>query len=286
MVKALESKLKKRVVGKWVASATGLIGAAMLSNTALAFTTIGFEGLENGEIVNDQFKSQGVTIRAENDNKPFDFGVVFDTRGVNNAADPDLTAPFFDFIQSDFASPSVQAERSFTGDVRDGQNGKINPGNILIIQENDEGCKDGICDNPDDEAIRPNGAFEIEFDSPVFLSSIDFFDVESKEDGSPNEQITLTTVTGSEIFFTPNTGGEFNYNSGIAAVGQAPVTNFGNVNSWDRKFFNVAQVTMIRINMGGSGGIDNIRFASRVPAPASLAMLGLGLLVLRRRTAK
>ncbi|MFK7828632.1 MAG: MYXO-CTERM sorting domain-containing protein [Congregibacter sp.] len=259
-----------------VVAGTGAAISVMLlgSGNALAFQTLDFEDLENGQIVDDEYVSQGVTVSTFNANRDFNFGVVFDTR-LDGTSDADLEAPFHDFVESDFSSSSDADRRSFAGDVRDGNNGVINPGNILVVQENNDGCGDGICDDPDDEANRPNGWFNFSFDTPVFLSSIDFFDVESEEN-NPSNQITLTTTTGAEVFFTPNTGGNFNY-SGTAYNGP------GAYNSWDRTFFNVAEVTMIRINMGGSGGIDNIRFSKDVPAPAPLALLALGLLLARRK---
>ncbi|MEM6961737.1 MAG: hypothetical protein AAF550_08360 [Myxococcota bacterium] len=274
---------------KTPALATALAASLLSSVGASAFSVIDFEGLENGTIVDDEFTDQGVTISGVNLNRDFDFAVAFDT-SLSGTEDPDLEAPFFDFIESDFASSTAADRRSFSGDVRDGVNGLINPGNILILQENNIGCGDGVCDVPDDEVNRPNGWFEISFDNPVFLSSIDFFDVETEEDESPDAQITVTTEAGSEIFFTPNTGGDFTYSSGLrSASGEAFYSEFASsassdlVQSWDRLFFDVAGVTMIRINMGGSGGIDNIRFAPRVPAPATVALLLMGLIALRRR---
>lgn len=277
-------KTKQWVASTGAAIAVSLATSLLAVSSAQAFTTIDFEDLDNGEVVNGQYSSQGVTISAENVNRGFDLAVAFDTN-VTPTEDPDLLAPFYDFIQSDFNNNETARARSFAGDVRDGVNGMINPGKILIIQENNEGCGDGVCDRPDDEANRPNGAFEIGFDAPVFLSSIDFFDVESEEDGSPETQITLKTVTGEEVFFTPNTGGDYNFTTGIASDSGLAFRGAGSVNSWDRTFFNIAAVTMIRINMGGSGGIDNIRFSKDVPVPASIALLAMGLLVLRRKKA-
>lgn len=275
-------KARKSVLSTSIAVGAAF-GATLMSSNALAFTSIGFENLVSGQVVDDEYVlSDGVTLSAVNTNRDFDFAVVFDT-GLLPTRDGDLIAPFYDFIESDFANAGDQDAQSFNGDVRDGNNGMIDPGNILIIQENNIGCGDGICDKPDDEANRPNGWFDIEFDTPVFLSSIDFFDVEVEEDNRPDAQITLTTATGSEIFFTPNTGGNFTYTENMQSASGAAFARPGAYNTWDRQFFNVAEVTMIRINMGGSGGIDNIRFATNVPTPAPLALTALGLLILRRK---
>ena len=118
-----------------------------------------------------------------------------------------------------------------------------------------------MCTDPDDEGSRPAGYFDITFDEVVTLLSIDFFDIETKENGTTpggDNTIQLFGIGGVEImadtFYTPDTGGD---------------------RTWDRLPFNVSGVLSMRIHMGGSGAIDNIVF---VPEPASLSLLGIGLL--------
>lgn len=278
----------------------GLILAGLLSVSSMnasAFTVIDFDtdangnDIVDGQEIDDEYAAWGVTISAENIRKSFDRAVAFDS-SLDVTSDPDLEAPFYDFIQEDFTDVDDKNEFSFVDDVRDGVNGISNPGNVLIIQENNTGCDGTTCDDPDDEGRRPAGFFTISFDVPVFLSYIDFFDIEIAEDGGrPENAIILKDADSKEIspstFFTPNTGGDFIVGStsytGTGADGLA--NSNGRTNAWDRLFFNTAQVKMITINMGGSGAIDNIAFRE-VPSPATGALLLLGALMLWRRTAE
>ena len=266
------------------------LALAVLPASVSALTVIDFEtdgggnAITHGQIIDSEY-APGVTISAENLSGP-DLAVAFDT-GLSGTADPDLEAPFFDFIEDDFTDPGDKTEYSFAGDVRDGTAGvSDDPGNVLIIQQDAAGCDADSCDTPNDEGSRPAGSFTIEWDAPVFLDYIDFFDVEVAEDDPPNP-INLFNSAGDEIFadtfFTPNTGGDFNVDS-TSYVGDEPS---GRTNSWDRVFFGNALVAMIKINMGGSGGIDNIAYRTTttvpVPAPATLFAFG-ALVVWRRRT--
>lgn len=125
------------------AAALGLV-----AGTAQA-GTIDFEGFANGDVI-DQVAVDGVTATVTVDsNGAVDEAIAFDTSGVNDAADPDLTGPF-----------------EGTGDP--------NPGNILVISEGGA--------TPDDE--RLGGTVTFSFDAPVDLISFDaydggFFQVES-----------------------------------------------------------------------------------------------------------
>lgn len=268
----------------------GALALAALPASVSALTVIDFEtdaggnAIGNGQIIDTEY-APGVSISATNLSGP-DLAVAFDT-GLGGTADPDLEAPFFDFIEDDFTAPGDKARYSFAGDVRDGTAGvSDDPGNVLIIQQDAAGCDADSCDTPNDEGSRPAGFFTIKFDTAVFLDYIDFFDVEVAEDDPPNP-INLFNSAGDEIladtFFTPNTGGDFNVD-GTSYVGDEPS---GRTNSWDRVFFGNALVAMIKINMGGSGGIDNIayRTTTTVPVPAPVTLLAFGALVLWRRRA-
>ncbi|MEE4109297.1 MAG: thrombospondin type 3 repeat:Cna B-type [Halieaceae bacterium] len=273
-----------------------IIGVSALALAALpasvsALTVIDFEtdasgnAITHGQIIDIEY-APGVTISAENLSGP-DLAVAFDT-GLSGTADPDLEAPFYDFIEDDFTAAGDKSRYSFAGDVRDGTAGvSDDPGNVLIIQQDAAGCDADSCDTPNDEGSRPAGSFTIKFARSVFLDYIDFFDVEIAEDDPPNP-INLFNSAGDEIladtFFTPNTGGDFNVDA-TSYVGDG--SQSGRTNSWDRVFFGNALVAMIRINMGGSGGIDNIAFhtPTTVPVPAPATLLAFGALVLWRRRA-
>ena len=247
-------------------SLIGLGFLMIISGTALAGTqdfVIDFEGIGgHGTVVDDEYANLfgagvGVDISATNNAKSFDYAVAFDsTTPANLTTDDDLLSPFTFSHAQDMDGNILSGYQS--GDQNDG----VNPGNILIIQENDAGCSDGVCDDPDDEGIRygtdnATGYFTFDFDIPIFLKSIDFFDIETEEDGRfPRDQITLTTVGGNVISYAPDTGGD---------------------NRFAQVAFNVAGVTSMQINLGGSGAIDNIRGSREVPVPFTLALIMLGL---------
>jgi len=207
--------------------------------------------IDHGQIIDDEYtlanggipdSSVGVQITTTNNDRNFDFGVAFDT-DAGDASDPDLGAPFQD---------------------KDDSTKTISPGNILIVQENSTGCDDGVCDNPDDEATRfsnkSTGTFLFEFEeNPVFIESIDFFDVEPGEDGqNPNAEVIFTFADNTtQTLFTPDTGGD---------------------NKWKRVRYDLDNVTSILVELAGSGGIDNIvGQAAKVSEPGSLALLASGL---------
>ena len=193
-----------------------------------------FEGFLPGQIIDDEYSEYGVHISAINLGGGPNIAAVFDTNNFTGG-DDDLAAPFFN-------SNGL---------------GTLSPGNVLIIQENDN-CDSVMCTTPDDEGSRPAGYFTITFDVPVTLNSIDFFDIEGAESpNSSDNQISLYGVNGliTNAFWTPDTGGD---------------------NTWDQLLFGISGVTMIEIRMGGSGALDNLDFTP-VPVPAAVWLLGSGL---------
>ncbi|WP_413693208.1 PEP-CTERM sorting domain-containing protein [Psychromonas sp. KJ10-2] len=220
-----------------------ILASAVIAPLASA-TTITFDDLDNGTRVDDEYLSTyGVTFDGVNvDRNKSNLAVVFDST-LDNTADPDLESPF-----TNVNNPSL---------------GVSNPGNILIIHENPKSCDAFTCSNPDDEGSRPAGYFTIDFSESVILKSIDFFDVEYTETNT-NTAIHLYDVNGLELnigeFFTPSTGGD---------------------NTWDRLYFDVADVSSIEINLYGSGAISNIDFTASttsVPEPTTLAVFAMGLM--------
>ncbi|WP_160061596.1 PEP-CTERM sorting domain-containing protein [Psychromonas sp. L1A2] len=207
-------------------------------------TTIAFDGLDNGTIVDDEyFADYGITFNGTNAfQNESNLAVVFDS-SLSNTQDGDLESPF-----TNINNPNL---------------GTSNPGNILVIHEKPATCDALTCANPDDEGNRPAGYFTIDFSEAITLNSIDFFDIESEEATEHNE-INLYDVNGDEIsagtFFTPGTGGN---------------------NTWDRLLFDVAGVYSLEINLNGSGAISNLNFdyaTVSVPEPSTLAVFGLALL--------
>lgn len=213
---------------------TLLLGLAPLAHAHV----IDFDSLVPGTIVDNEFAPQ-VSVRVENLGGGPDVAVVFDTLNPTGR-DFDLGGPF----------------NSNNPDLPD----NYIANNVLIIHERFD-C-DGIrCAEPDDEGSRPAGRFFFEFSTPIRLESIDFFDVETAENGRrPENAIRLFDAGDNEImpatFFTPDTGGD---------------------NLWDRLAFNVDGITRIELNMGGSGAIDNISY-SIIPVPSAVWLFGCGLI--------
>jgi hypothetical protein len=212
---------------------------------------IDFDDLAPGTIVDNEYDTL-VDISVVNRSSGPDLGVVFDTTDTTpSGGDYDLVGPF------DTNNPLLT-------------NGFI-ANNVLIIQEHSYSCDTDTCSNPDDEGSRPAGKFIFNFNTVITLESIDFFDIETAENGmTDNNAIRLFDVDNNEImpatFFTPDTGGD---------------------NMWDQLVFNVDGVKRIELNLGGSGAIDNITFTV-VPVPAAVWLFGsglIGLIALARRRA-
>ncbi len=221
-----------------------LIAATLITTGFAHFASaavIDFEDYNAGTIIDNEYEDTlGVTINGVNVAKRrSNLAVVFDTDNPTGG-DYDLGAPFFN-----------------NADL-----GMLSPGNVLIIHENPRSCYYQLfCFNPDDEGSRPAGYFDIDFGDAVTLNSIDFFDIETEENGNTmNNLISLFDINGDEIFpntfHTPGTGGD---------------------NMWARLDFDVVGVTSMRIKLHGSGAIDNINF-SRVPEPPTLLLLIAGIL--------
>ncbi|MEM9102511.1 MAG: putative Ig domain-containing protein [Pseudomonadota bacterium] len=177
---------------------------------------IDFEGIFPGEIIDDEYEFLGLTISAENFSNGPDLAVLFDSFAPTGG-DDDLGAPFL-FEQK---LPNY-------------------PGNILIIQENANGCNGVYCDEPDDEGSRPGGRFTFEFESPVNFLNIDVFDIEYEEGNNSNNQV---------IFYDENN----------SIISQSKLPNTGD-NGWNAMSFDVDGVSTMTIDLPGSGALDKLVF--------------------------
>ena len=239
----------------WIVAAALLLPGAAVATTTITFSEF---GVVHGEVVDTDFASLGLdSIITTNIGGGPDLGVVFDSllMGTN---DGDLEGPPWNV--GNLAPNTVL-------------------GNILIIQENSSGCGDDVCDVPDDEGSRPAGSFDLSFaTTPITSFGFDIVDVED-----------TTAENGSIVFYDGAASFTISFDE-LEVGGAFEVAGlvFGN-NSANRipeitaASLGLSQFDRIVINMGGSGGIDNLVIPE--PGTGLLVLMGgaLGLAVRRRR---
>ncbi|WDE09718.1 hypothetical protein [Thalassomonas haliotis] len=248
-----------------------ILGLFVLSTTnALAgMIVLDFDDFQDGQIIDDEYFSQhGVTINsmnyidgvAGNGNDVSNRQVAFNTLN-DSSRDNDLE---YNNNNNDYKDPG--SAFSYSALNLPGYAGADNPGNILILQENGNGCSDGICDDPDDEGSRAAGYFEFVFDDLVSILNLDFFDTEDTSSMNGFNAIEFYDENDNEVhagMFVPE-----------VADGQFIRQGFNNINDIKRMV----------INMPGSGGIDNLVFTTTdVPEPHSWLLLSAALALLCRR---
>ena len=228
-----------------LAPALALASLVFGAQTSQAVTIVTFEGLSHGRIVDTDFAAQGISqIITTNPNRSFDYGVMFDTTRTGTE-DPDLE------------------------DAWDGGNAAGSVlGNILIIQENSNGCSDDICNKPDDEGNRPGGSFDIRLSSVISGFGFDLVDVESE------------TIEGGGITFFDGANSVMRTWVQLHTADPSIVwgDNFVNrVGVIQAASLGLTQIDRILISMGGSGGIDNLVLDTDfppVPEPAAAGLVG------------
>ncbi len=242
--------MKLRAERKGLSLALITMMASMFVVTSANALVLDFEDFSAGSIMSNQYDGVTISGNGSSSGAP-DVAVVFDT-GNPTGGDDDLAGPF------------STSNASLSNDY--------DPGNVLILQENAP-CGDTSCDEPDDDAN--GGRFSFQFDGPVTINSIDFFDIEENEVGGEVRAFAMAFVALDsdgdpiDMWTVPSTGGD---------------------NTWDRLILEGAvDVGRLDVILWGSGAIDNIDFSTAViPVPASVWLFGsaLGLLAgVRRRLA-
>lgn len=212
--------------------------------------------LVHGEVVDTDFA--GVTITAVNPNKAFDLAVVFDTT-VMGTSDPDLEDPF---TAGNAAGETL--------------------GNALIVAENDTGCGDDVCDDPDDEGPNPPTllGFELVFAGDVEAFSLTAIDFESGQAAGASLTFFDDGFQVGQVFLS-----EFECAVGVFCD---PTVDFAGDNSANH----LPEITAaalglagffdeVHIDLNGSGSIDNLAWTP-VPEPAAFWLLAMGAFALRR----
>jgi hypothetical protein len=232
--------------------------------------TLDFDAVGDGAIVSDGTSStglySGISISALNVGGGPNLAVAYDSGG-GIGRDNDLE-------ENRFSSRFTNAAT--------GTGGFTGFGNLLIVQENSDGCSTGTCSRPDDEA--GGGFLRFAFDRVHVLESFDYFDI----DGSPDQQaesisVKLFTtdgfdwsdsVNGTDVVLLDDllsTGGDNTFRTYML---DSPLAIFG-----------------IQFEFSSSGAIDNLELSTpitstEIPEPGTLALLLSGLLaagVLARR---
>ena len=242
----------------------------------------GIGDIVHGQVIDSEFTlanggipgtsgALGVSVGAINDGGGPNLAVAFDSTRTNTR-DPDLEDPFK-------IAPGSEA---YIGDLE-------RPGNILIVQENDWGCGDGVCNEPDDEGGGPN-SMEFLFSENVTLTRIDLFDIDCKKVWNGWKWVEDCGWPGGESATIAFFSDAAMQNS----LGTISVSSFGN-HTAKRVFFGdngQANVRKLVVTLSGSGAISNIAGITpdnqQIPEPATLGLViaglfGLGAARWRRR---
>lgn len=255
---------------------------AVGSSIALAGTTVitfdeetiagSLVSFKHGTVVKDQYAAVGVRVSVDNLSSGPDLGVLYDTSpgtggNKNNDRDSDLTGP-------NWGNSNIAGANNYSA------------GNALIIQENGNGCSDGVCNRPDDQVGRRGDGLSgiITFDLDFEISSLGFDLIDFQSDLSTPE------VSGSQVILS-NAMDSVAYN--FSDFLSAPNNSLFGENSINRVVLNslgLSGINQVKFKIFGTGAIDTLRLGetplTQVSEPVSLALFGLALFGLFRVTRK
>lgn len=248
-----------------------VIPATLISLAAFAFSaqaatiTLDFDAASEGEIITDGTSSNpaysGIGITALNTGGGPNLAVAYNSEG-SIGRDSDLE-------ENRYASKFTNAANGSTGHT--------GFGNVLIVQENNWGCSDGICNYADDEA--GGGALRFSFDDVYQVKSFDYFDI----DGIPDQQAETIIV---KLF----TAQDFDWSDSVNGTDVFMVDGVlstGGDNTFRTHVLTETQfVYGIEFIFSSSGAIDNLVLASvdntsdPVPEPGTLPVFFAGVAVM------
>ena len=216
-------------------------------------------GLNHGTILNNQlFGTYGLTASALNTGGGPNLAVIFDSNRTGTR-DGDLQFTGYGSNNSRW----------------DGGNIAATPlGNLLIIQENNEGTGDGIADKPDDEGTKPAGKLTLEFATPLTAIGFDLIDIEDNSEKTEGNFATFY-MGGAELatvgFAEFESGGGFDQGATFGdnfanRISPITIADLGIATPFDK----------VEFRLEGSGAIDNIN-TTAVPEPATMILVGVGL---------
>lgn len=226
--------------------------------------------LQHGTVISSQYAALGVNVSVDNQQAGPDLGVLYNTSpgtsapDKNNDRDSDLTGP--NWGNSNFLSNNYSA------------------GNTLIIQENNTGCGDSVCNRPDDQAGELAGFITFDLDFEISELGFELIDFQDNNNGVQEVQNSLVTVYNAAMEQQV-----FNFSDFSSA--QYGAANFGE-NSINRIMidgFNIAGVNKVQFEVHGTGALDTLKLTStttKVPEPTTLALFGLMLAGMSRVSRK
>ena len=278
---------------KYIRAISIAVYALFIPQVNAGVTVIDFDdaSIVHGTIVDSEYLGVGVSITSVNTKGTASTSddvtgrqVAFDADSVaGSTSDPDLE---YNNNGNDYNGVGAF---SYTALNIDGVSYGNTPGNVLILQENNVGCDDGVCNDPDDEGgSNPAGYFEFTFDTLVDIISLDTFDIEDK--GEFVIQFFAGTTLVSTLVETSKSVGDvvsiFNAPNYTVQAGDNTLQTMGD-GQFVRQLLNIVGIDSLRIQLPGSGAIDNLAFRTQeVSAPASLGIISLALLLMIRRVRK
>lgn len=228
-------------------------GYAQAGTSTITFDEV---GIAHGTVLNTQFS--GVTISAENFSDGPDLAVAYDTSDTTNGRDEDLEGPTWG--NNNLAQFGIDAS-------------SYSSGNAVIIQENNRGCGDGVCNHPDDEGSRPSGTVTFDFDMTITSLAFDLIDFEDVESRNSNVTFYNDAMQSITYTFASFMGGVHNAVYGDNSINRILLGSIG-ISNANRAVF----------DFGGSGAVDTIKYTTStdVPEPSTLALLAFAVFGLTR----